>query len=66
MFPFNLMFLPEIYGLEITVPVSAVKLTVGGALLGDRMLLIVDGREEQRLELSVRDQQGFHRALQGG
>jgi hypothetical protein len=61
MFPFNLMFLPDIYGLEITAPLNAVRLTDTD---GDHVLLSVDGIEERRFEISIRDKQAFRRALE--
>lgn len=64
-FPFNLLFLPEIYGLEATVPVSQVRVASVEGLLGRRLRLTVSGVSELRFELSLRDQQGFREAVQG-
>jgi hypothetical protein len=65
MFPFNLMFLPEIYGLEITAPVGAVSIAERDGPLGKRVLLTIGGAEEQRLEISLNDLQAFQKALKG-
>lgn len=65
MFPFNLMFLPEIYGLEITAPVGAVIVGERDGLLGKRMLLSIAGAKEQRLEISLNVPQAFEQAMKG-
>jgi hypothetical protein len=65
MFPFNLMFLPEIYGLEIVAPVDAVRLAETDGLLRKRVVLSVDGPREQRFEISLRDLEAFRRSLEG-
>jgi hypothetical protein len=65
MFPFNLMFLPEVYGLETTVPARAVRLEGSGGSRRQRLVLIVDGSVEQRFEISIRDRDALERALRG-
>jgi hypothetical protein len=64
-FPFNLMFLPETYGLETTIPISDIRVTSLDGLFGKRLLLTIAGLKEQRFELWLRDQQGFRDALEG-
>jgi hypothetical protein len=64
-FPFNLMFLPEIYGLETTSPISDITVTSMDGLFGKRLLLTIAGLKEQRFELWLRDQQGLRDALDG-
>jgi hypothetical protein len=59
MFPFNLMFLPEVYGLEITVPVGAVSVAERDRLLGKRIWLSIRSAKEQRLKISLSDRQAF-------
>lgn len=53
-FPFNLMFLPEIYGMEYVVPHSAISQVTGPdkSLLGNVTIALRDGR---RLRLKVND-----------
>ena len=64
-FPFNLMFLPEIYGLEATASIADVRVTSIDGLLGKRLLLTIEGLREKRFELWLHDQQGFRDALEG-
>jgi hypothetical protein len=64
-FPFNLMFLPEIYGLEATAPVGSVRVSETNGLLGRRLLLSIDDGKEQRFEISLRNQHAFQEALEG-
>jgi hypothetical protein len=64
-FPFNLMFLPEIYGLETTTLISNVRATCVEGLFGKRLLLTIEGLRERRFELSLRDQRGFRDVLEG-
>jgi hypothetical protein len=65
-FPFSLLFLPEIYGLEVTVPRSGVRVDeVKSGILGNRVLLTVEtspGKRHQ-LELKLRAPVEFTRAL---
>ena len=72
MFPFNLMFLPEIYCLEYRIPGSAiVSLEERSSFLSGNCVKIVyrDGNgEEQGFEITVRDLERFRpvmRALTG-
>ncbi|HEX5182944.1 MAG TPA: hypothetical protein VFW19_07305 [Allosphingosinicella sp.] len=51
-FPFNLMFLPEIYGLEVTIPLHAIRsVTISDRWLGSN---IVIDRGEGRRKVRVR------------
>jgi len=61
-FPFNLMFLPEVYGLEIAVPVGDVKISKASR---NRVLLTADGAPQERIEISIQDVEAFRRALGG-
>jgi len=63
-FPFNLMFLPEIYGLETTAPISDVKVSYVSGLFGKRLLLTIEGLRQQRFEVQLHDEQGFRDALE--
>jgi hypothetical protein len=66
-FPFNLMFLPEIYGLECMIPGSAIRSVErrGGLLDADRVRVsferVVGDVEE--FEFSPRDPEAFVRAV---
>jgi hypothetical protein len=63
-FPFNLLFLPEVYGLETTVPISDVKVSDVDGLFGKRLLLTIEGSRKGRFELRLNDRQGFREALE--
>jgi hypothetical protein len=66
-FPFTLMFLPEIYGLEVRVPLSAITSVAPTRFLFGRALRItfVEGGPPP-LELRLRDEDGFIRHLGKG
>ena len=64
-FPFNLMFLPEIYGLETTAPISAISANSVDGLLRKQLVLTIAGIREERFELSLRDEQAFRDAIEG-
>ncbi|MDQ2877636.1 MAG: hypothetical protein M3R41_00985 [Pseudomonadota bacterium] len=65
-FPFNLMFLPEIYGLELTMPLSRVRVqNPASGLLKTRVIIAIDGQDATRMELKVRDRERFFTALAG-
>lgn len=61
-FPFNLMFLPEIYGLEQTIPVSSIRdvRRLRGFGLGNNVSVDYGA---STLRLKVRDPQAFVDAL---
>jgi hypothetical protein len=60
-FPFNLMFLPEVYGLEVTAPVAEVRVAPVEGLFGKRLELTIGDR---RFEVSLKDERGFCEALE--
>jgi len=63
-FPFNLMFLPEVYGLELTANRSRVRVTNPTAgLLRNRVVITIDGADATRMELKPRDRVAFLAAL---
>ncbi len=64
-FPFNLMFLPEIYGLEATVPTAELTARPTSGLFGNRLLLTPGKGRDAPIELAVRDRQGLINALDG-
>jgi hypothetical protein len=64
-FPFNLMFLPEIYGLELQVPKSLVEIEHSqSGLLRNRVTVRVDGADSRRMQLKVKGRQAFLAALE--
>lgn len=62
-FPFNLMFLPEIYGLEVRVPLTRIRRVEDRRRLF-RNAVIVDLGDGKRFGLILRDPVGFKRALE--
>lgn len=63
-FPFNLMFLPEIYGLEVRVPRSAAHVVEASAgLLGRNVVVSIDGAAPFEMMLRLRNQMGFLAAM---
>lgn len=62
-FPFNLMFLPEIFGLELTVPTTRVGVEQVDGLFGKRLRISVDSSTREEFELSVRDPHGLQEAV---
>ncbi len=63
-FPFNLMFLAEVYGLEVVAPLAEV--TVKDGLRGKRIILAIRGPRPRRFELWLKDRDGFRTAVEGG
>lgn len=67
-FPFNLMFLPEIYGLEYAVPGSAIRSVerADGLLARNRVRVSVERQPgtEESFEVSLRDPDAFVRAVE--
>ena len=57
-FPFNLLFLPEIYGLELRVPLASIRNVEPGRRLF-RDCMIVETTEGRRLGLILRNPQAF-------
>jgi hypothetical protein len=63
-FPFNLMFLPEIYGLEARVSLSQVKVeNSSSGILKRGVIIMVGGADPVRMELLPRNRVGFLTAL---
>lgn len=62
-FPFNLMFLPEIYGLEITVPINKIRVEQIDGLFGKRLRITVQGSTQEQIELSLRDPLRFQETI---
>ena len=63
-FPFNLMFLPEVYGLERTIPIREireVKRSRGFGLLNN--VAVTYGHEPRKLRLKLRNPQAFVEAV---
>ena len=66
-FPFNLMFLPEIYGLEVCAPRSSIRnVEEKRGLLGTAILISFKGEDPAPLELRLRKADAFMVALEGG
>lgn len=67
-FPFTLVFLPEIYGLEYAVPGDAVRSVerADGVLARGRVRVTIERRpgDEESFEVSLRDPDGFVRAIE--
>lgn len=64
-FPFNLMFLPEIYGLEVRTPLSRIR-KVEDRRWFFRDSVVVEFDEGQGMRLILRDPAAFKRALGQG
>ena len=63
-FPLNLMFLPEVYGLELTVPRSAIRIKNPAAgFFGRGVLFSVDGPDGYDMILYLRRKQEFLTAI---
>ena len=62
-FPFNLMFLPEIFGLELTVPTTLVGVEQVEGLFGKRLRISIDSPTREEFELSVRDPHGLQESV---
>lgn len=62
-FPFNLMFLPEIFGLEVTAPTTMLGVEQVDGLFGKRLRISVEGSTREKIELSVRDPNGLQGAI---
>jgi hypothetical protein len=62
-FPFNLMFLPEIFGLEFSVPVTKIGVQQLDGIFGKRLRISTEGSSREQIELSLRDPLGFQRAI---
>jgi len=62
-FPFNLMFVPELLGLEMTVPARLIGIEQVDGLLGKRLRLSVKGQIQEQVELSLRNPAGFQEAM---
>ena len=65
-FPFNLMFLPEIYGLEQRIPLDSISeiKAQNGFLIAHNVVLIY-GPERKRLRLRVKRPDEFVSAVRG-
>ena len=64
-FPFNLMFLPEIYRLEHTISRSAVRGVARIASRWGNNVTVTYGPHERELGLKLRDPEGFVAAICG-
>ncbi|HEX7849544.1 MAG TPA: hypothetical protein VF485_07415 [Sphingomonas sp.] len=63
-FPFNLGFLPEVYGLEVTAPLRRVQVEKAAAgMFRTHVLLSIDGEQSTRMQLKLRDRASFLAAL---
>jgi hypothetical protein len=63
-FPFTLIFLPEIYDLEVRVPRSRVRVVKESTgLLGRSVVLAIEGADPRELILQLRDRAAFLAAL---
>ncbi len=62
-FPFNLMFLSEIFGLEITTPTTMIGVEQVNGLFGKRLRISVEGSIREQIELSLRDPNGLQEAI---
>lgn len=63
-FPFNLLFLPEIYGLEVDVPLASVKVvSVTDGILGKKIQLSLGGYAKGDVSLRLSDVDRFGRTL---
>lgn len=67
-FPFNLMFLPEVYGLEFNVSGDAIRSVerAGGLLTGKRVRINVELQSgvEESFEVVLREPDAFIRAIE--
>jgi len=63
-FPFCLMFLPEIYGLELAAPRAAVRVEKTDAgWFGGRVILAIEGAKPKQIEIGLRNKAEFFAAL---
>ncbi|MEP6785839.1 MAG: hypothetical protein ABI898_08865 [Sphingomonadales bacterium] len=59
-FPFNLIFLPEIYGLDHTFPISAIReVSDKKGILGRRLTVTYADPKIRRVELRLRNHDAF-------
>jgi len=61
-FPFNLMFVPEIYGLELRTSISSIR-RVGEGQWGFRSCLTIEVDDGRRFKLVLKDPAAFRHAL---
>ena len=64
-FPLNLMFLPEIYRLEHTIPLAAVTDVVSNGNRWGNNVTLSYGLHGRQLSLKLRDPEAFKAALKG-
>lgn len=62
-FPFNLMFLPEVYGLEHDIPLSTISDASAARAWWGGNVSVSYGEQPRRLRLKVRDPAAFVDAL---
>lgn len=64
-FPFNLIFLPEIYGLDLSIYISAIREVADRkGILGRRLTLTYTGSKVSRVELRMRHHDAFIGSLE--
>jgi hypothetical protein len=64
-FPFTLLFLPEVYGLEFRAPITDVSAQVTGGLFGKVVLIESRSRNRPSMELRLQGVDGLLSALKG-
>lgn len=62
-FPFNLMFLPEIYGMEHRIPLKSISKVEIRKLFLSTSLFVTFGEQDRTLRLRVRDLVALEKAL---
>lgn len=63
-FPFTLLFLPEMYGLELRVPLAGIR-NIGSGRRLFRDCVLVETANDRKLGLILRDPEAFIRAVRG-
>lgn len=63
MFPFTLMFLPEIFGLDVRVPIASITAVHRAGLIGRSLRITFAKGGPPPMELKLRDESGLLRQL---
>jgi hypothetical protein len=63
LFPFTLMFLPEVYSLQMQAPARAVSVARTRGLMGTGLRLSIEGDPGPRFEIWLKDPDAFEAAL---